>query len=136
MLSADQRAGGRISRRLRVEHVFDNRLLVETSSVLVMAQHLHPVALPTVDLREWGRLTDLEIDVLAFERSWWKFEGAKETAARERFGHSSTRPYQLLDAVTDRPEALAHDPLLIRRLRRLREERAKQRSSKRLGFDL
>lgn len=97
---------------------------------------LQPVTRPTVDLRKRGRLTDLEVAVLDFERAWWKFEGAKESALRERFGHGSTRHYQLLNAVIDRPEALAHDPLLVRRLRRLRAERARQRSSRRLGFDL
>lgn len=92
---------------------------------------LQPVTAPTIDLRKRGRLTDTEVAVLEFERSWWKFPGAKETAVRERFGHGSTRHYQLLNTILDRPEALALDPLLVRRLRRLREERALQRSSRR-----
>jgi hypothetical protein len=44
-----------------------------------------------VDLRKHRRLTDLERAVLDFERSWWKYEGAKDAAIRERFGCSSTR---------------------------------------------
>lgn len=95
------------------------------------------MATPTrVDLRKRRCLTDLERAILDFERGWWKFEGAKETAVRSAFGHSSTRHYQLLNAIIDRPEALEHDPLLVRRLLRLRRERARQRSARRLGFDL
>lgn len=97
---------------------------------------LQPVTAPTVDLRKRGRLTEIEVAVLEFERSWWKFPGAKETAVRERFGHGSTRHYQLLNAIIDRPEALAHDPLLVRRLRRLRQERARRRSAAMQGFEV
>ena len=46
--------------------------------------------------------------------------GAKETAIRDRFGVTPTRYYQVLNALVDRPDALALDPLLVRRLRRLR----------------
>lgn len=87
-----------------------------------------------VDLRKPGRLTDLEASMLELERSWWKFPGAKDTAIRERFGCSPTRYYQRLNALIDRPEALAHDPMLVRRLLRLRQERQRQRSARRLGF--
>lgn len=88
-----------------------------------------------VDLRKPG-LTDLERDILAFEHSWWKYAGAKDAAVLERFRMSSTRYYQVLNAIIDRPEALAHDPMLVRRLRRLRTERQRLRSARRLGFDL
>jgi len=74
--------------------------------------------------------------MLDFERQWWKYAGAKEQAVREKFDMSSTRYYQVLNALIDRPEALAHDPLLVRRLRRLRATRQRQRSARRLGFDL
>jgi hypothetical protein len=73
-------------------------------------------------------LTDLERDVLTFERQWWKYAGAKETAIRDRFGLSATRYYQLLNGLLDRPEALQHDPQLVLRLRRLREQRAARRA--------
>jgi hypothetical protein len=69
-------------------------------------------------------LTDLEKDVLAFEHGRWLHAGAKDTAIRELFGCSSTRYYQLLRALLDRPEALQHDPQLVNRLRRLRDQRA------------
>lgn len=77
-----------------------------------------------------------EREMLAFERQWWKYAGAKEQAVREKFDMSSTRYYQVLNALIDRPDALAHDPLLVRRLRRLRATRQRQRSARRLGFEL
>ena len=48
----------------------------------------------------------------------------------------STRYYQVLNALIDRPEALAFDPLLVRRLRRLRAARQRARSARRLGFEV
>ncbi len=95
------------------------------------------VMLPStrVDLRKRGHLTDLEVAVLDFERGWWKYAGAKDTAIREAFGHTSVRHYQLLSALINRPEALAHDPLLVRRLLRLRSERQRQWSARRLDLD-
>ena len=74
-------------------------------------------------------------EVLTFERQWWRFGGAKEEAIRERFGLSATRYYQVLNAVIDRPEALAVDPLLVRRLRRMRTARQRQRSGRVLGSE-
>jgi hypothetical protein len=75
-------------------------------------------------------------DILEFERHWWKYAGAKEQAVRDNFDMSSTRYYQVLNALIDRAEALEADPLLVRRLRRLRASRQRQRSARRLGFDL
>lgn len=71
--------------------------------------------------REWG--------ILAFERQWWKREGAKERAIRELFDLSPSRYYQLLNALLDRPEAERADPMLIKRLRRLRNSRQRQRDT-------
>ena len=81
-------------------------------------------------------LSQRDRDILEFERHWWKYAGAKEQAVREKFDMSSTRYYQVLNALIDRPEALEHDPLLVRRLRRLRATRQRQRSARRLGFDI
>ncbi|MEV0356549.1 DUF3263 domain-containing protein [Nocardia sp. NPDC050697] len=75
-------------------------------------------------------------EILAFERQWWKYAGAKEEAIRELFGMSPTRYYQVLNAVVDRPEALAADPMLVKRLRRLRASRQKARAARRLGFQV
>lgn len=80
-------------------------------------------------------LTQIERAVLDFERQWWKYPGAKETAVRERFEMSSTRYYQVLNALIDRPAALAYDALLVHRLRRLRAARARQRSALRASFE-
>ena len=77
-----------------------------------------------------------ERDVLAFERQWWRHAGAKEAAIKEQFGLSATRYYQVLNTVIDRPEALAVDPLLVRRLRRMRATRQRQRSARTLGIDV
>jgi hypothetical protein len=71
--------------------------------------------------------------MLAFERQWWRRPGAKETAIRDRFGLAPTRYYQVLNALVDRPAALEADPLLVRRLRRLRAARGQRRSSQFLG---
>ncbi|MDR0285386.1 MAG: DUF3263 domain-containing protein [Propionibacteriaceae bacterium] len=72
-------------------------------------------------------LTDLEKGVLDFERQWWKLPMAKEQAIRETFDLSGPQYYQLLNTLIDRREALAADPLLVKRLRRLRAGRREQR---------
>ena len=81
-------------------------------------------------------LSPRDREILEFERQWWKYAGAKEQAVREKFDMSSTRYYQVLNALIDKPEALAADPLLVRRLRRLRAARQRQRSARRLGFEI
>jgi hypothetical protein len=81
-----------------------------------------------------GGLTDRDQDILAFERQWWKHAGAKEQAIREHFDMSSTRYYQILGQLIDRPEALEHDPMLVKRLRRQRSQRQRQRAARRLGI--
>ncbi|HEX9717075.1 MAG TPA: DUF3263 domain-containing protein [Actinomycetota bacterium] len=75
-------------------------------------------------------------DILDFERAWWKHPGPKERAVRERFGLSPARYHQLLNRAVDLPEALAYDPMLVRRLRRLRETRRRKRFARQLGFEL
>ncbi len=80
-------------------------------------------------------LSERDQQVLAFERQWWKYAGAKEQAIRELFDMSATRYYQVLNAVIDRPEALAFDPMLVKRLRRMRASRQRARSARRLGID-
>ena len=80
-------------------------------------------------------LSDKEREILAFERQWWKYAGAKEQAIKDLFDLSATRYYQVLNALIDRPEALVHDPMLVKRLRRLRTTRQRTRSARRLGMD-
>jgi hypothetical protein len=82
-----------------------------------------------------GELSARERDILSFERQWWKYAGAKEQAIKDLFDMSATRYYQVLNALIDRPEALVHDPMLVKRLRRLRTTRQRTRSARRLGMD-
>jgi len=81
-------------------------------------------------------LSDRDREILAVERHWWKYAGAKEQAIRDKFDMSATRYYQVLNALIDREAALAYDPLLVKRLRRLRQARQRARSARRLGIDL
>ena len=80
-----------------------------------------------------GGLTSREQDMLAFERQWWRRAGAKDTAIRARFGVPPTRYYQALNALVDRPDAWAADPLVVGRLRRVRAARHRGRSPEVLG---
>lgn len=72
-------------------------------------------------------LSEREQAILDFERSWWMREGPKEAAIKTELGLSAARYYQLLGALLTRDDALAHDPLLVRRLRRLRDRRRRAR---------
>ena len=72
-------------------------------------------------------LTDRDRAILDFERSWWSEPGPKELAIRERFELSTTRYYEILGELVDDPDAMAYDPLVIRRLRRLRDRRRRAR---------
>jgi hypothetical protein len=81
-------------------------------------------------------LTRRDREILAFERQWWKYAGAKEQAIRELFDMSATRYYQVLNTLIDTPAALAADPMLVKRLRRLRASRQRQRSARRLGIEV
>ncbi|ARQ72392.1 hypothetical protein CAG99_15555 [Streptomyces marincola] len=74
-----------------------------------------------------GGLSERDLAVLAVERRNWTGPGAKERVIRERLGISPTRYYQLLNALLDDPRALAHDPVTVNRLRRLRERRRTRR---------
>ena len=97
----------------------------------------------TVDLARSSRpdatpegLSDRDRQILEFERQWWKYAGAKEQAIRDLFDMSATRYYQIVNALIDSPEALAFDPMLVKRLRRMRAARQRSRSARRLGIDL
>ena len=80
-------------------------------------------------------LSERDLLILEFERQWWKYAGAKEQAMREKFDMSATRYYQALNALIDRPAAIVADPMLVKRLRRLRAARQRARSARRLGID-
>jgi hypothetical protein len=82
------------------------------------------------------RLSDTDVAILRFEREWWRVRAPKERAVRERLGLSGTRYHQLLNSLIDRPDALAYDPMLVGRLRRLREARRRARAARRLAPEL
>jgi len=81
----------------------------------------------TIEERATSPLTELERGVLEFERQWWQLPMAKEHAIRARFDMSGPQYYQILNALIDRQEALKADPLLVKRLRRMRAGRREQR---------
>lgn len=83
-----------------------------------------------------GVLPERDQRILEFERQWWKFAGAKEQAIREQFDMSATRYYQVLNALIDQPAALTFDPMLVKRLQRMRASRQRARSARRLGIEL
>lgn len=73
-------------------------------------------------------VSEREAEILTFERQWWRYAGAKEDAIRELFGMNATQYYQVLNALIDTESALAHDPMLVKRLRRMRAARTRGRS--------
>lgn len=75
-----------------------------------------------------SKLTDLEVRILDFERQWWRHAGSKDGAIQSEFKISARQYFQLLNDLIDRDDALAASPLLVKRLRRLREARVAARS--------
>lgn len=82
---------------------------------------------------ELGGLSELQKRLLDFERASWTHAGAKDEAIRTEFACTAARYYQLLNAALECPEVVAFDPLLVRRLQRLRHSRTTARSDRRLG---
>jgi hypothetical protein len=80
-------------------------------------------------------LEELELRMLDFESRWSGRLGAKEAAIRTEFGLSAARYYQVLDALIDSPIALRRDPILVRRLQRLRDGRARARAARTFRAD-
>lgn len=79
------------------------------------------------DAGSGATLTERERAILAFEQKWWRHAGAKEQGIRDAFDLSATRYYQILNGLLDNPAALVVDPVLVRRLRRLRAARSRTR---------
>jgi hypothetical protein len=88
----------------------------------------------TLVVEEASGLTDRDARILAFEREWWRHGGAKEGAIRTQFGMNVTEYFQALNALIDREVALAHDPMLVKRLRRMRDARQRGREARHLGL--
>lgn len=72
-------------------------------------------------------LTARDRAILDFERSWWTESGPKEALIRDRFELSATRYYQILNELLASQDAYEYDPLVVRRLRRLRDRRRRAR---------
>lgn len=82
-----------------------------------------------------GPLDATAVKVLEFELAWASRPGAKASAIRAEFGVAPARYYQMLSAVLDSPAALRHDPLVVRRLQRVRDARAASRASRSFRID-
>ena len=86
-----------------------------------------------LDERTGCGLSGRDQALLDFEATWWRAERSKDDEIRTRFGMSTPRYYQQLNALIDQPEALAYAPLLVKRLRRMREQRQQARSASRVA---
>ncbi|MET1051336.1 MAG: DUF3263 domain-containing protein [Mycetocola sp.] len=80
-------------------------------------------------------LDERDLAILDFENQWWQHAGQKEEAIRSTFSFSPTRYYQLLGVLIDSPAALVHDPLLVKRLQRLRDTRLAARRARARNAD-
>lgn len=78
-------------------------------------------------------LSERDVAILAFENAWHTHGGLKEQAIRTEFDLSAARYYQLLTRIIDSPLALAHDPMLVKRLLRVRDARAATRTARLLS---
>lgn len=96
------------------------------------AVHPHGEAAAQAD-RQQGELSAVDAAILEFERTWFTYGGAKDHAIRERFDLSAGAYFQRLSVLLDDPRAYAHDPILIKRLRRIRDSRQRSRSDARLA---
>lgn len=76
-------------------------------------------------------LSELESAVLEFEAAHPRHSALKEERIRRRFDRSAAQYYQILGTLIEAPAALAYDPVLIARLRRLRDARADRREDRR-----
>lgn len=81
-----------------------------------------------------GDLTERDRAILALEGAWPRHGGAKEEVIRTQLGMSAARYYQLLGRLIESDVALEYDPMLVRRLRRIRDTRAARRTARTPGF--
>lgn len=80
-------------------------------------------------------LDELSQRMLGFERDWASRSGAKDAAIRAEFSVPAARYYQMLYALIDSPVALRSDPVLVRRLQRLRDARSRARAARTFRTD-
>lgn len=73
-------------------------------------------------------LSERDQRILDFEREWTRHAGSKDEAVQQEFGLTAARYYQVLNTVIDSPAAIVYDPMLVRRLQRVRETRTRERT--------
>lgn len=78
-------------------------------------------------------LTELEAEILRFEGRWPTYGGAKDHAIREQFDMSAAEYFQVLGRLLDSPAAYVEEPVLIKRLRRIRDSRQDTRAQARIS---
>lgn len=72
-------------------------------------------------------LTERQRAILEFERTWWTLDGDKDLLIRRRFACAPDAYYDELNQVLHDPDALTVDPLVVRRLMRLRDRKRRAR---------
>jgi Protein of unknown function (DUF3263). len=73
-------------------------------------------------------LSSEDLSLLAFEKANTRNTPAKVERIRDTFGLSAARYYQRLHRIIDNPHALEAEPMLVRRLLRLRAVRGAVRT--------
>lgn len=76
-------------------------------------------------------LSDDDKAMLDLAGARYKYAGARDAAIREQFDISPTAFHARVNALLDRPEALAYAPMTVKRLVRLRDARRVARSAAR-----
>lgn len=115
---------------------YDDAAGIDIERLSTEEQGMDAVRAPLDHEAAAAALSDRDRRILEFERQWWKYAGAKEQAIRDLFDMSGTRYYQIVNTLIDTPEALAFDPMLVKRLRRMRAARQRARSARRLGIEV
>jgi Protein of unknown function (DUF3263) len=69
--------------------------------------------------------TDADTAIPEFEDLWWRTAAAKEDTIREQLGLTPVRYYVRLCHLLNSEAAVAYDPVLINRLRRIARARSR-----------
>jgi hypothetical protein len=77
------------------------------------------------------QLSQRDRAILDFEQSWWESATPRDQAVREQFQLTESEYAEVLNQLVASEAALLAEPLLIRRLRRLRDRRRQQHIARR-----
>jgi hypothetical protein len=77
------------------------------------------------------QLSQRDRAILDFEQSWWESATPRDQAVREQFQLTESEYAEVLNQLIASEAALLAEPLLIRRLRRLRDRRRQQHIDRR-----